>query len=175
MQSAKSQIETLSVLVVEDDQDIRVTLEDTLASEGMRVATAANGAEALAYLRAHALPDVILLDLMMPVMDGPEFRAAQLADDRLAAIPVVVLSANRDSRSMARAIGAASVLSKPLDLEALVEALERAHAPKSSVGAIRAQQAEQAEDDLDPGPPTERFVGETDSATDVRRKKLPNS
>src|SRR5919206_1695644 len=81
------------VLVVEDDFAIRETLRELLEDEGYRVAWAANGKEALARLHERA-PRVILLDLMMPVMDGWEFRVAQQRDPALASIPVVVISAD---------------------------------------------------------------------------------
>src|SRR5262245_13335746 len=83
------------VLIVDDDHDIREALSQVLGDEGWVVATAADGREALDYLDAHrdALPEVILLDLMMPVMSGGEFRAEQLKDPSLAPIPVVVISA----------------------------------------------------------------------------------
>ena len=82
------------LLLVEDDDDLREDFALILRSRGYRVEVAANGAEALARLRARApLPCIILLDLMMPVMSGWELRSAQLADPVLAGIPVIVLTA----------------------------------------------------------------------------------
>ena len=73
-----------TILVVEDDHDIQSALASILREEGLHVATASDGAEALALLRQGLRPAVILLDLMMPVMNGAEFRAAQLQDPELA-------------------------------------------------------------------------------------------
>jgi CheY-like chemotaxis protein len=102
------------VLVVDDDGDIRDTLAELLESEGYEVAVAAHGEEALAYLRSAPAPRLILLDLMMPVMNGFEFRAEQLRDARLAAIPVVVITAGRPSN--ASSLNAKAVLTKPLGM-----------------------------------------------------------
>ena len=81
------------ILLVEDDDDLRDAVAESLEVEGHRVESAMNGADALAKLNAGARPDVILLDLMMPVMDGWQFRAAQLADPKHADIPVIVITA----------------------------------------------------------------------------------
>jgi CheY-like chemotaxis protein len=109
------------VLVVEDDPDIRATLCEALEDNGYSAAGAANGAEALEYLRTAAeLPCLILLDLMMPVMDGQTFRTEQRADPKLANIPVVVISAYRDVERQANDL-AAEFLSKPVRLETLLE------------------------------------------------------
>ena len=109
------------VLVVEDDPDIRATLCEALEDNGYRAVGAANGAEALDYLRSGAeSPCLILLDLMMPVMDGQTFRTEQRADPKLANIPVVVISAYRDVERQANDL-AAEFLSKPVRLETLLE------------------------------------------------------
>src|SRR5579863_6011707 len=81
------------LLVIEDDQDVRDTLCDVLRDDGYEVVSAANGQEALTYLNSHPPPSMILLDLMMPVMTGSEFRARQIADPALAKITTVVLTA----------------------------------------------------------------------------------
>src|SRR6185436_16404183 len=88
------------VLVVDDDADIRETIAGVLEDEGYGVAGAKNGQEALTWLRAPGSPrpQLILLELMMPVMSGPEFRAAQEADPSLHAIPVVIVSASQDAQ-----------------------------------------------------------------------------
>ena len=82
------------VLVIEDERDIRDALAEALSYEGYDVAVAANGREALRALRGGPLPDVILLDLVMPEMSGWEFRQVQIHDPALAGIPVVVVSAS---------------------------------------------------------------------------------
>jgi CheY-like chemotaxis protein len=81
------------VMVVDDDDDIRETLAGLLEDEGYEATAVANGREALDALQGGMAPRVILLDLMMPVMDGAEFRRAQLADPRLVSIPVVLITA----------------------------------------------------------------------------------
>ncbi len=109
---------------MEDDEDLRDMMAQMLAIEGFDAATAANGLEALEYLHATPKPHVILLDLMMPVMDGWEFRRQQRADPELAPVPVIVLSALDPVRSAA--VGAVAVLKKPLDFDRLLE-LVREH------------------------------------------------
>lgn len=114
------------VLVVEDNLDIRGTVELVLQAEGFRVLVASNGADALALLRATAkLPHVILLDLMMPVMDGYAFREAQRADPRLSGIPIVVLTADGHAERKAADLGAAGFLQKPVDLDDLIAEVGR--------------------------------------------------
>src|SRR3569832_407091 len=93
-----------SILIVDDDVDIRVTISLILEDEGYAVASAANGEEALRYLRSHPSPSLILLDLMMPGMDGVEFRAEQQRDAQLSGIPVVVVTASGNARERARAM-----------------------------------------------------------------------
>jgi CheY-like chemotaxis protein len=109
-----------SVLVVEDDRDIREIVMETLADEGYRTFAAANGREALEHLRSGApLPGVILLDIMMPVMDGRTFLARQLEDPALAGIPVVVMTADADVAAIAMELHASLHLKKPVSLEQL--------------------------------------------------------
>ena len=112
------------VLIVEDDDDLREMMAHMLTIEGFDAATVANGREALEYLQNAARPRVILLDLMMPVMDGWEFRRQQKADPGIAPVPVIVLSALDEVR--ASAVDAAAFLKKPLDFDRLLE-LVREH------------------------------------------------
>jgi CheY-like chemotaxis protein len=112
------------VLIVEDDEDLREMMAQLLTLEGFETATASNGREALEYLHRSDRPDVILLDLMMPVMDGWEFRRRQQADPSLAPVPVIVLSALDHGR--ASNLEATAFLKKPLDFDRLVS-LVRTH------------------------------------------------
>ncbi len=112
------------ILVVEDDADIRSGVAEVLRQEGYEVATAAHGREALDWLCGNS-PSVILLDLMMPIMDGWEFRSEQLRDPRLARIPVVLLSGAGDVRQHATSLGADGFLVKPLDIDELFTAAQR--------------------------------------------------
>jgi CheY-like chemotaxis protein len=108
------------VLIVEDDADLREMMAQLLTLEGFSTATVANGSEALTYLLSNDhKPDVILLDLMMPVMDGWEFRRKQREDPAVADVPVIVLSALDQTR--AGDVGAAAFLKKPLDFDRLVK------------------------------------------------------
>ena len=108
-----------AVLVVEDDPEIRRLLHTVLAKQGYPVMEAPHGEAALKVLAAGALPGVILLDLYLPVMDGWEFRSAQLADPRLAAVPVVVISAAADV--LITPLDAEQVMKKPLDIQRLLK------------------------------------------------------
>ncbi len=103
-----------TVLVVEDDRDSRELLGEMLELSGYRPLLAADGLEALRLL-GRERPCVILLDLMMPRMDGCAFREAQLAVEALRAIPVVVVSADPNAERKARDIEAAACLGKPVD------------------------------------------------------------
>src|SRR4051794_8391277 len=103
------------VLIVEDDGDLREMMAQLLTLEGYPAEAVANGKEALEYLKNARQPRLILLDLMMPVMDGWEFRRHQREDPKLAAVPVVVLSALDASRAVA--IDGAAFLKKPLDFD----------------------------------------------------------
>jgi len=107
------------VLIVEDDADLREMMAQLLTLEGYAATAVANGREALDYLHGSHRPDVILLDLMMPVMDGWEFRRHQRAEMPLKDVPVVVLSA-LDQRH-ARDLEADAVLKKPLDFDRLLD------------------------------------------------------
>jgi CheY-like chemotaxis protein len=106
------------VLIVEDDEDLREMMAQLLSLEGFRTITVANGREALEYLHDAEKPQVILLDLMMPVMDGWEFRRQQRADPSLAPVPVIVLSALDQGR--AATLDANAFLKKPLDFDRLL-------------------------------------------------------
>jgi CheY-like chemotaxis protein len=120
-----SHTDSHNILIVEDDAAIRDALKEILEDEGYRVSGAANGQEAIDLLRGHSRPCVILLDLMMPVMNGWQFRAAQRQDPALAPIPTVVISADGNVAEKAAAIEAADFLTKPIQLNRLLETIER--------------------------------------------------
>jgi CheY-like chemotaxis protein len=114
------------VMIVEDDGGIRESLMEVLEDNQYQPIAAANGQEAIDRLRAtRDLPCVILLDLMMPVMDGREFRSIMLQDMELGAIPVVVLTAHANLRDATEGMAAAACLKKPVQLEALLALIHR--------------------------------------------------
>lgn len=112
-----------TIMVVDDDPDIRETLCLLLEAEGHVVVCSANGEEALEQLRQGVRPCLILLDLMMPVMDGFQFRTEQQSDAALAPIPVVAITAA--GPAVARRIDAAEVLLKPFGLDDVRDAIDR--------------------------------------------------
>lgn len=113
------------VLIIDDDEDIRETLIEVIKDRGYQAEGAIHGRDALDRLASGAeRPCVILLDLMMPVMDGWQFREAQRKDPAIANIPVVVISAYRHRPSVTE-LDAAEYLNKPLHLNSLIEVLRR--------------------------------------------------
>jgi CheY-like chemotaxis protein len=112
------------VLVVEDDEDIRESLMDFLQDHGYQTVGAIHGREALEKLGGGTKPCVIILDLMMPVMDGSAFRQAQLQDPHLSAIPIIVISAYRNVEQKAETLKANSHMTKPLDLRVLLDTVQ---------------------------------------------------
>jgi CheY-like chemotaxis protein len=117
------------VLVVDDDQIIRSVLAEALDDEGYEVQTAINGRDALDRLDGW-IPDLIVLDLMMPEIDGWGFRERQRKlDGPAAAIPVLVLSAARELDGHAELMGAAAHIPKPFDLGTLLDRIEQITTP----------------------------------------------
>lgn len=110
------------ILLVDDDADIRSTLSEVLEDAGYCVASAGNGEEALESLRSNAAPCLILLDLMMPRMDGFQFRTEQRKDPELATIPIVVLTAGS---SKTDELAAVAVLRKPFNVESLIATIHQ--------------------------------------------------
>lgn len=118
-----------TILVIEDDKAISADLELLLSSEGYRVTCAANGKDALAALRASAeLPSLLLLDIMMPVMDGWQFRSEQSADPKLSSIPVVVMTADGQAAQKAAKMNAQGFVQKPFDIDRLLAVVAKAAA-----------------------------------------------
>jgi CheY-like chemotaxis protein len=111
-----------TVMVVDDDADIRSSLRELLEDEGFVVTTAEDGNSALQQLESGPLPSLILLDLMMRGMNGWQFVERQQATPAIAAIPVVVLSANQGEL---RGLKVAGYVRKPFKVTALLEELEK--------------------------------------------------
>jgi CheY-like chemotaxis protein len=109
------------ILVVEDDDDLRDLLVETIVAAGYTVGEARDGRDALAYLRHHDLPQLILLDLVMPEMDGVAFIVQQRREPRLASTPIVLMSASNEDTSEVEAAGR---LRKPFDMAALFALLQ---------------------------------------------------
>jgi CheY-like chemotaxis protein len=116
--------EQRTVLLVEDDAGLREQLSRILREFGYRSAGASHGREALEYLRCERPPGLILLDLDMPVMSGPEFRTEQRKDPRLAPIPVVVLSGDNSTEQAALSLGIERYVKKPVQLDQLLGVVE---------------------------------------------------
>lgn len=114
------------ILIVDDDQDVREVVGQILELEGFRVHHAANGGEALALLARRDRPDLILLNLTMPVMNGWAFRAEQLQRPGLAAIPVVLISSEPFPGATAQSLGIAHVLPKPIFVPDLLRLVDSA-------------------------------------------------
>ncbi|MGE0547466.1 MAG: PleD family two-component system response regulator [Kofleriaceae bacterium] len=116
--------QAISVLVVDDDPDIRETISEVLEDEGYSVVSAVNGADALDVLQS-IKPSLILLDLSMPIMSGQEFRCRQLADPALAAIPTVVMTAADRIYDKTAGLKLTAILPKPITLQTLLASVER--------------------------------------------------
>jgi CheY-like chemotaxis protein len=113
------------ILVVEDDTSIRELLVELLESESYEVYSAINGLEALKLLEAGNLPDLILIDLMMPIMDGYSFRTEQLKNTVWSKIPTIVMSAEANAKEKMRNFQITAFLSKPVELETILNTVAR--------------------------------------------------
>jgi CheY-like chemotaxis protein len=121
------------ILIVEDDDDTRSTMVQLFGDRGYTASGARHGKEALEQLRSGAaLPAVIFLDIMMPVMDGRAFRAEQLLDPKLRDIPVVVVTANANLAEMERELQTSHTLRKPVTVKQLVKVAEQYCGPTPS-------------------------------------------
>ena len=123
----KTKMAKKKILVVEDDKDIQDSVVELLESEGFETICANNGREALQILKdtAQNLPDLIILDLMMPVMDGFEFREEQKRDPRIANVPIVIMSADGNIEPKKHKIDAKAYIKKPLDVDDLMELVKQ--------------------------------------------------
>jgi CheY-like chemotaxis protein len=113
-----------TIMVIDDDVDLREAVLEALEEEGYHTIGYGNGRDALEGLRRQDRPDLILLDLMMPTMNGWQFRAEQMQDAGLATIPVVVMTASRQFDP--GSIDALEYVQKPLSLETLLETVKKA-------------------------------------------------
>ncbi|MFL5786079.1 MAG: response regulator [Bacteriovoracaceae bacterium] len=111
-----------SILVVEDDDDIRTAMIDVLESEGYHATAATNGKEALDFLHQSKKPCLVLLDMMMPIMNGREFLDKVKEDTYLAPIPVLVVSAIADKTNTNGAVG---FIKKPVDIDMVLKIVNR--------------------------------------------------
>lgn len=114
-----------TILLVEDDKYIRESLDEFLTEEGFEVVPSANGLDAYTRLKSGMKPNLILLDLMMPLMDGFQFREMQLGTDDLSKIPVVVMSAYGDFEKNKEKLGVEAYLKKPLDIEEVLSTIHK--------------------------------------------------
>jgi len=113
------------ILIIEDDVEISSSIEELLIDEGYEVATAKNGQDALDQLQSmNSLPQLILLDLMMPVKDGIGFREDQAKDSRINEIPVILMSADAQIEAKKIKMGIAQHLKKPLDIDVLLKLID---------------------------------------------------
>jgi two-component system, sensor histidine kinase and response regulator len=109
-----------TILIVEDDTDIRESLREAFEDKGYRVRCAANGLEGLESLQEFDEPCAVVLDLIMPVMTGDELYQAMQADPKLARIPVIISTSDPS-----RAPGGALLLKKPIDMSTMLKTIER--------------------------------------------------
>jgi two-component system chemotaxis response regulator CheY len=135
-------VSPFSILLVEDDFDVREALVETLRDRGYLVESASDGEQAIQLLRGGARPGLILLDLMMPRMSGSEFRMAQLVDPALASLPVVLLSADGRMEEKAVALKVQGAIRKPIDLDELFSVIERLRRTGAAAGGAAASKTD---------------------------------
>ncbi len=111
-----------SILVVEDDEDIRTAMIDMLETEGYHAQAATNGLEALDLLHKIPKPCLVLLDMMMPIMNGREFLDKVMVDSVLAPIPVLIVSAVADKTNTKGSVG---FLKKPVDIDVVLKMVDK--------------------------------------------------
>ncbi len=114
-----------TIMLVDDDDDIREIVSLILQGEGYRTVGAADGAEALELLTHGERPPLILLDMMMPVLNGADFLRKVKANRELANIPIVVMSGDTAARNTAQSLGAAGCLAKPVELDTILDYVHR--------------------------------------------------
>jgi len=122
----------MQILLVEDDADTRLVLVAILRSAGHQVEEAVDGADALERLRRGSHPSLIILDMMMPRLDGEGFMKAQRSESGLSDIPVVIMSGHQAAAEKAAELGAAGCLVKPIGLQQLIAVVEGLFPPNES-------------------------------------------
>jgi DNA-binding response OmpR family regulator len=110
-----------TVLVVDDDDNVRQTLAERLETSGYEVLLARDGRDAFEVIARGVNPDVILLDVVMPIMDGWHFLSARLRDPSIVAVPVVLMSGGQEAERQSHKIGVCGFIRKPLDIGDLVD------------------------------------------------------
>jgi CheY-like chemotaxis protein len=116
------QLKEKTILVIDDSEDNQELLRDIFASIGVRTHCTSNGREALSLLQElFTLPDLILLDAQMPVMDGYEFRSAQKENSRIKDIPVIVMSADPNTNIQEKMLNPEGIVPKPFQLQSLLK------------------------------------------------------
>jgi two-component system chemotaxis response regulator CheY len=120
-----------TVMVIEDDRECLEAVTDVLRHHGYAVVPVKNGLEALRHLETNPPPDLILLDLMMPVMDGWQFLTEQKSRTSLARIPVALLSGERDLARRASELSLAGYIQKPVKLHELLSMVRKLSSPPS--------------------------------------------
>ena len=116
--------EQKTILIVEDDKDILYTLKEFLESEGYRVQAAENGAKAMELLGTGGMPNLILLDMKMPIMNGWQF-AIEFLDKHDHSTPIVVMTAAADAAQRAKDISAIGWVGKPFNLDVLLQKIKK--------------------------------------------------
>jgi CheY-like chemotaxis protein len=117
------------VLIVDDDEDIGETISLVLGTRGYKSSVARDGAEALQLMHDEPLPQVVLLDMMMPGMNGEDFRAAQLKDPRIADVPVVIMTGDGRAEEKAARLGVSRFLRKPIAINDLIDVIAAVRKP----------------------------------------------
>jgi CheY-like chemotaxis protein len=113
------------ILIIEDDNSIRELLTELLESEGYSVSSVSNGVEGLKFLKAGNEPNLILVDLMMPIMDGYAFRVEQLKNSQWSKIPTVVMSAEANAKDKLKHYNVTAFLSKPVELDVILNTVAK--------------------------------------------------
>lgn len=110
-----------SIHIVEDDIGISEILKDILIDEGYLVSTSQNGQEALSYLKNNPQPNLILLDVMMPIMDGITFRKNQMQISEVADIPTIIMSADINISAKVETLKVQGFIKKPIDIDDIIK------------------------------------------------------